>query len=295
VSYFSSELRSQPLLWREAAEQVETLRTKLPADGERLGLIGCGTSLYVAQAVAAYRERQGAGETDAYPASEVVRDRPWAQVVALSRSGTTTEVIDAVLDLPDGVRTLAITGSAQSPLAEIVGDELNLDFADEQSVVQTRFATTALSLLLGVYGWDVEVSARRAESYLEETLPAWADEIEQFVFLGTGVAAALANEAALKFREILCTWSESYPTMEYRHGPISAINERSLVWILDAQETSIDAQVEATGARVIRGNGDPLAELVRIHRFAQGLVDLRGINPDEPPHLTRSIVLTEDR
>jgi glucosamine--fructose-6-phosphate aminotransferase (isomerizing) len=295
VSYFSSELRSQPSLWREAAGQVETLRAKLPADGERLGLIGCGTSLYVAQAAAAYRERQGAGETDAYPASEVVLDRPWAQVVALSRSGTTTEVIDVVRALPDGVRTLAVTGSAQSPLAEIVGDELNLAFADERSVVQTRFATTALSLLLGVYGWDVEASARRAEGYLEETLPAWAGDIEQFVFLGRGVAAAVANEAALKFREILCTWSESYPTMEYRHGPISAIDERSLVWILDGRESSIDTQIAATGARVIRGDGDPLAELVRIHRFAEGLADLRGINPDEPPHLTRSVVLTEDR
>ncbi|MFZ0384389.1 MAG: sugar isomerase [Solirubrobacteraceae bacterium] len=283
------------MLWRQAADQVETLRSKLPADGERLGLIGCGTSLYVAQAVAAFRERQGAGETDAYPASEVVRDRPWAQVVALSRSGTTTEVIDAVRDLRDRVPTLAITGSVQSPLAEIVGDELNLAFADEQSVVQTRFATTTLSLLLGVYGWDVKASARRAESYLEEALPAWAGAIEQFVFLGSGVAAALANEAALKFREILCAWSESYATMEYRHGPISAINERSLVWVLDAQETSIDAQIEATGARVVRGNGDPLAELVRIHRFAQGLAELRGVNPDEPPHLTRSIVLIEDR
>lgn len=295
MSYFSSELRSQPSLWLEAAGQVETLRAKLPAGGERLCLIGCGTSLYVAQAVAAYRERQGAGETDAYPASEVVLDRPWAQVVALSRSGTTTEVIDAVRALPDGVRTLAVTGSAHSPLAEIVDDELNLAFADEQSVVQTRFATTALSLLLGVYGWDVEASARRAERHLEETLPSWAGAIEQFVFLGTGVSAAIANEAALKFREILCTWSESYPTMEYRHGPISAINERSLVWILDAQESSIDAQIEATGARVIRGDGDPLAELVRIHRFAEGLADLRSIDPDEPPHLTRSIVLNEGR
>lgn len=267
----------------------------LPPDGDRLGLIGCGTSLYVAQAVAAYRERQGAGETDAYPASEVVLDRPWTQVLALSRSGTTTEVIDAVRALPDGLRTLAITGAAQSPLAEIADDELSLAFADEQSVVQTRFATTAMALLLGVYGWDVEASAQRAQSYLDETLPAWAGAIEQFVFLGTGVAAAVANEAALKFREVLCTWSESYPTMEYRHGPISAINERSLVWILDDQESSIDAQIEATGARVLRGDGDPLAELVRVHRFAEGLAELGGINPDEPPHLTRSIVLTEDR
>jgi hypothetical protein len=29
--------------------------------------------------------------------------------------------------------------------------------------------------------------------------------------------------------------------------------------------------------------------------FAEGLTELRAINPDEPPHLTRSVVLTEDR
>ena len=65
-----------------------------------------------------------------------------------------------------------------------------------------------------------------------------------------------------------------------------------------AARASFEALVgacEATGARVIRGDGDPLAELVRVHRFAEGLVELRGIDPDQPPHLTRSIVLTEDR
>ena len=282
-------------MWREAQGYVAELRSRLPADGARLGILGCGTSLYVAQAAACYRERQGAGETDAFPASETPTDRAWESVVALSRSGTTTEVLDAVRALPGDTAVLGITGSIDSPLAELVGSEFNLAFADEQSVVQTRFATTVLSLLLGAYGWDVEASARLAEEFVAEPLPDWADRIEQFVFLGRGVGAALANEAALKCREILCTWSEAYSTMEYRHGPISAIGERSLVWILDDEETSIDAQIRATGARVIRGAGDPLAELVRVHRFAEGLADLREINPDEPPHLTRSIVLTEDR
>ncbi|MFZ1995084.1 MAG: sugar isomerase [Solirubrobacteraceae bacterium] len=295
MTYFSTELASQPSMWRQARSLASELRSLLPADGARVGILGCGTSLYVAQAVAEYRERQAAGETDAFPASEMPRERPWSGAIAISRSGTTTEIIDAVRALPSGTSVLGITGSEGSPLAEEVGSELNLAFADEKSVVQTRFATTVLSLLLGAYGWDVEASADQAESYLEETLPDWAGSIEQFVFLGRGVGAALANEAALKFREILCTWSESYPTMEYRHGPISAIGERSLVWILDDEETSIDDQIRATGARLIRGEGDPLAELVRIHHFADGLAELRGINPDEPPHLTRSVVLTENR
>ena len=295
MTYFSTELATQPSVWREAQALSGRLRDNLPPDGSRLGIIGCGTSLYVAQAAACYRERQGAGETDAFPGSEVPIDRPWEGVIALSRSGTTTEILDAVRALPEGMPVLGITGTAGLPLGELVTAELELPFADEQSVVQTRFATTALSLLLGIYGWDVEASARRAEGFLDDSLPEWAEGIEQFVFLGRGVGAAIANEAALKFREILRTWSESYPTMEYRHGPISAIGQRSLVWIMDAEEPSIDAQIQATGARLIRGEGDPLAELVRVHRFAEGLVNLRGINPDEPPHLTRSVVLTEDR
>jgi fructoselysine-6-P-deglycase FrlB-like protein len=295
VTHFSTELASQPSVWREAQGLADELRHKLPPDGSRLGIVGCGTSLYVAQAVACFRERQGMGETDAYPGSELPSARPWQRVIALSRSGTTTEILDVVRQLHGDIPVLGITATAGSPLAELVTDEIDLPFADERSVVQTRFATTALSLLLGAYGWDVEASASRAEGFLDESLPDWAGSIEQFVFLGRGVAAAIANEAALKFREILRTWSEAYPTMEYRHGPISAIDERSLVWIMDAEELSIDAQIRDTGARVIRGEGDPLAELVRVHRFAEGLTELRSINPDEPPHLTRSVVLTEDR
>jgi fructoselysine-6-P-deglycase FrlB-like protein len=295
VTHFSTELASQPSVWRHAQALTDELRSKLPADGARVGVLGCGTSLYVAQAVAIYRERQGYGETDAFPGSEVPADRAWDELIAISRSGTTTEIVDALSTIPRGRPVLGIVGEAGSPVGEHLTKELDLPFADEQSVVQTRFATTVLALLLGAYGWDAEASAEKAERYLTETLPDWAGDIKQFVFLGRGVGSAIAQEAALKFREILATWSEAYATMEYRHGPISAINERSLVWILDDQEPSIDDQIRATGARLIRGEGDPLAELVRIHRFAEGLVDLRGINPDQPPHITRSVVLAGDR
>ena len=295
MTYFSTELASQPSVWRHAQALTDELRSKLPADGARVGILGCGTSLYVAQAVAIYRERQGYGETDAFPGSEVPADRAWDELIAISRSGTTTEIIDALSTIPRGRPVLGIVGEAGSPVGEHLTKELDLPFADEQSVVQTRFATTVLALLLGAYGWDVEASAQKAERYLTETLPDWAGDIKQFVFLGRGVGSAIAQEAALKFREILATWSEAYATMEYRHGPISAINERSLVWILDDQEPSIDDQIRATGARLIRGEGDPLAELVRIHRFAEGLVELRGINPDRPPHITRWVVLAGDR
>ncbi len=288
--HFTHELTSQPQLWLRAAELARG-DVGLPANGERIALIGCGTSLYVAQAAARYRESQGLGESDAFPASEMPRGRKYDAVVAISRSGTTSEVLDAVRELQSHTRVVAITAVADKPLASLVPDHVLLDFADEQSVVQTRFATSTLALLLGSWGWDVQSSAARAQELLGASLPPAIDGARQFVFLGRGLAAAIASEAALKLREVLGAWTESYPTMEFRHGPISAIGEDSIVWILDDGEPAIDAQIAATGATLVRGGGDPLAELVRVHRVAEHLAAARGIDPDHPRFLTRSVIL----
>jgi fructoselysine-6-P-deglycase FrlB-like protein len=275
-------------MWRRSAELASVV-TLFPADA-RVAFVGCGTSLYVAQAAAAYRNEQLLGESDAFPASEMPPGRRYDAVVMISRSGTTTEVIDATRALVPSTRTLAITAADDSPLAHLVTERILLSFADEQSIVQTRFATSALSLLLASSGWDVAASAKRAEMFLGEP-PEDVRGADHFVFLGRGVGAALANEAALKFREVLGAFSESYPTMEYRHGPISAASERSLVWILDDAEPSIDDEIVTTGARVVRSGSDPLASLVRVHRTIQQLVERRGVDPDHPRHLVRSIVL----
>ena len=290
MSNFEHELATQPEMWRRAAEIASTL-TVFPAPGTRVAFVGCGTSLYVAQAAAAYRSEQMLGESDAFPASEVPPGRKYDAVVVISRSGTTTEVLDATASLVRRTRVLAITAVDDSPLTRLVADRIVLSFADEQSIVQTRFATSTLSLLLASCGWDVGASAARAEVFLGEPSPEEVDTADHFVFLGRGVAAALANEAALKFREVLGAWTESYPTMEYRHGPISAASERSLVWILDKAEPSIDEEIAITGARVVRSGSDPLASLVRVHRAVEHLATKRGVDPDHPRFLTRSIML----
>ena len=65
----------------------------LPRPGERVAVVGCGTSWFMAQAYAAARETPGGGETDAFAASEMPSGRRYDRVVAISRSGTTTEVV----------------------------------------------------------------------------------------------------------------------------------------------------------------------------------------------------------
>jgi fructoselysine-6-P-deglycase FrlB-like protein len=288
MSSFEHEFTTQPEMWRRSAELASTVTLFPPS--ARVAFVGCGTSLYVAQAAAAYRNEQTLGESDAFPASEVPPGRRYDTVVVISRSGTTTEILDATAALPPHTRTLAITAVDDSPLTRLVTERIVLSFADEQSIVQTRFATSTLSLLLASCGWDVGASATRAEAFLGEP-PEEVGAANHFVFLGRGVGAALANEAALKLREVLGAWTESYPTMEYRHGPISAASERSLVWILDDAEPSIDDEIAVTGARVVRSGSDPLAGLVRVHGAVQQLATRRGIDPDHPRFLVRSIML----
>jgi fructoselysine-6-P-deglycase FrlB-like protein len=264
------EIASQPECWRRAAA---TTVAGLPRPGERVAVAGCGTSLYMAEAYAALREAAGQGETDAFPASEFPLGRRYDRLVAITRSGTTTEVLDLLerVDAP----TVTLTGDA-------------LPFADEESVVQTRFATSALALLRASLGEDLGPAIAGAGAALTAPLPLGRS---QFTFLGSGWTVGLAREGALKLREAALAWAEAYPAMEYRHGPIAIADERSLVWLLGPAPEGLVAQIEATGALVIESSGDPMAELVRIQRLAVALARERGLDPDKPRHLTRSVVL----
>jgi len=79
--------------------------------------------------------------------------------------------------------------------------------------------------------------------------------------------------------------------MEYRHGPISAAGRSTLVWALGPLPAALAADVERTGARLERSTRDPMAELVRVQRFAVRAALAAGRDPDDPPHLSRSVVL----
>jgi fructoselysine-6-P-deglycase FrlB-like protein len=79
--------------------------------------------------------------------------------------------------------------------------------------------------------------------------------------------------------------------MEYRHGPISLAGDRSLVWTLGDVEPDVLGDVRRTGATVVAGDLDPMAELVRIQRMAVAIAEAKGLDPDRPRHLTRSVVL----
>ncbi|MEU5090544.1 sugar isomerase [Streptomyces sp. NPDC021356] len=294
MSHVEDELTSQPECWtRVAADAAEHGRV-LPAPGERVAIVGCGTSYFMAQSAAALREGAGQGETDAFAASEFPHGRSYDRVVALTRSGTTTEVLELLGRLKGTTRTTAVTADPATPVMSAADDVVVLDYADERSVVQTRFATTALTLLRAHFGLHTDAVVADARTALSEPLPDGLVDCTQFTFLGRGWSVGLANEAGLKMREASLSWTEAYPAMEYRHGPISVTTRSTATWSLDEAPEGLAEQVRGTGALWIQGRLDPLAELVRAQRLAVAVAASRGLDPDQPRHLTRSVILAPD-
>ncbi|QYI96345.1 SIS domain-containing protein [Curtobacterium flaccumfaciens pv. flaccumfaciens] len=289
-TFVSAELASQPETWRAAAALLPTFADALPQPGERVAVIGCGTSWFIAMSYAVAREQAGLGVTDAFAGSEYPASREYDRVLMISRSGTTTEIVDLLQALPSQ-RTVLITAVADSPAAAVADQVVALPFADERSVVQTRFATTTLALLRSSIGDDVDALAAQAETALTVPIDDLLDA-EQVSFVGRGAAVGLTFEAALKTREAAQFWAESYPAMDYRHGPIAIAQPGRLVWSLGTAPEGLADEVAATGARFVQHDLDPIAGLVVVHRFAVALAEGRGLDPDNPRSLTRSVILT---
>jgi fructoselysine-6-P-deglycase FrlB-like protein len=285
-----AEIASQPDCWRRAAAAVDEHVASLPRPGERVAVAGCGSSYFAALTYAALRERAGHGTTDAFPASEFPTGRSYDRVVVISRSGTTTEILDLLDRLRGHVPTVALTACGDAPIGAAADVTIELDFADEQAVVQTRFVTTVLALQRAALGHDVEALAADGERAL--AAPLHGLDAEQVTFLGRGWTVGLAHEAALKLREAAGAWAESYPAMEYRHGPISIAEPGRVVWMLGEPPNGLAGDVERTGATFVHSDGtDPLAHLLLAQRLAVALAVRRGLDPDRPRHLARSVII----
>jgi fructoselysine-6-P-deglycase FrlB-like protein len=293
VTYLEDEIFSQPRTWQTAIDRVAAgaCRDALPRPGERVAVVGCGSSLNAARAYARLREDAGHGLTDAYPASELTGARPYDRLVFISRTGTTSEVLAALREAPAGVPATAVTADPDAPLARQADHVVLLDYAAERSVVSSQFITAAIVVVRAHLGEDLAALPASAAAALARPLPAGLADRDEYTFLGAGWAAFAADEAALKLREASRSWAESYPALEFRHGPISVSDASTVVWGIGDIPQSLADDSARTGALVIADGGDPLVALTGAQRLAVALAARKGINPDHPRALSRSVIL----
>ena len=260
------EITSQSQIWEKTLHHFEKQRQTVEnfpnqTPFERLLVIGCGSTHYLAQSAATTLTRYAGIPALACPSSELwlyADHMPVEEtgLLAISRSGTTTETLRAVnrFQKTAGGPVIAITCSLSSTLAQQADLVISAPHAQEVSVAQTRSFTSMLLLsqaLTAVLGEDHHMLQHL--HHLPEALARMLDragdlprqlgedlQIERLFFLGGGPLYGLANEAMLKTKEMSLSFAEAYHPMEFRHGPMSMVNEQTLVvgFVSDTGETN---------------------------------------------------------
>ncbi|MHA6298876.1 SIS domain-containing protein [Devosia sp. CAU 1758] len=247
-----------------------------------------------------------------------------AAAIAISQSGKSPDIVGMAQSARrSGATTIAITNTAGSPLAEASDFTIDLHAGQEKSVAATKtFVTSVVAGLALLARWSGDADMARAIDALPESLARaiacdWSDMVgaldghEALYVLGRGPGFAIANEAALKFKETCNIQAESYSAAEVMHGPVAIVTPGYPVLGLAARDAA-EASV-ADMAHKLAGQGamafltsdqpgaamalpfaatghpitDPLALIVSFYGFVEALSRHRGLNPDVPPALKK--------
>ena len=244
--------------------------------------------------------------------------------IAISQSGKSPDIVGmAESARRSGALSIAITNTPDSPLAAVSDFTIDLHAGVERSVAATKtFTTSVVAGLSLIARWSGDAALTSAITDLPNALAKavacdWSamaaalDGHNALYVLGRGPGFAIANEAALKFKETCGIQGESYSAAEVMHGPVSIVTPGYPVLGLaarDAAEPSV-----ADMAHKLAGQGalafltsdrpgaatrlpfaatghpitDPLALIVSFYGFVEALARRRGLNPDEPPMLKK--------
>lgn len=243
--------------------------------------------------------------------------------VAISQSGRSPDLLASFAAARDGgAFGLALVNDPESPLAGIADHVLPLHASPERSVAATKSfigSLAALAALVAAWGADAELEAALAGTP-ERLAGAWQADwsplseglvsVRGLYVVGRGVGLGIAQEAALKLKEVCGIHAEAFSAAELRHGPLALVGpDFPLLVFRQADETqeTIDelvGAVAALGADVFIAGGEakgavalptiahhpalePMLQIQSFYRAAIALALARGLDPDRPPHLAK--------
>ena len=326
------EIQTQTEAWAQAIERTRDLTLPKADDYAQVLFTGCGSTYYLSLAAAAlYQELTGCSARSV-PGGELLLNPKTVfgdqktLLVAVSRSGTTTETVKAVEAFKAGKRgDVVVISNVDEALSKLADVNIVISKGQEESIAQTRsFASMFVAAsVLGarMAGRDdlVEAMVRLPEvgNWVIRNYESFAKDIgenldfDRFYFLGSGIRYGLACEVNLKMKEMSLTHSEPFHFLEFRHGPMSMVNKNAIVVGMLSDENRVhEAQVlsemEILGARVV-GLGErdtdiqfesgipesvrgvlylPVLQLMAFYRSVA-----KGLNPDKPKNLTSVVQL----
>jgi glucosamine--fructose-6-phosphate aminotransferase (isomerizing) len=243
--------------------------------------------------------------------------------IAISQSGRSPDLLAGIEAAKQGgAVTLALVNETDSPLAGLVDHVLPLQAGPERSVAATKSFIGSLSALLALVAtWSGDAELENALAGAPEGLAqAWqADwsalvaglvDVRGLYVVGRGLGLGIAQEAALKLKEVCRLHAEPFSAAEVRHGPFALVGPDFPLLVFrqgDETEESVDALVrDAAGhgaplfvtgvapppavvlpAKEAHPAIEPMLRIQSFYRAAAALSVARGLDPDRPPHLSK--------
>ena len=323
------------------AEQIRDIR--------KVFIVACGTSYHVGVVAKYAFERLLKIPLEVDVASEFRYRDPILDdktlVIIISQSGETADTLAALrMAKSRGCRVLSIVNVVGSTIANESDDVLYTWAGPEIAVASTKAYSTQLAVIymIALYMAEQlgEVPAQEMARYLEDLqrLPDLAEAsladkktIQYFAsqyfnardmyFIGRNVDYAASLEASLKLKEISYIHSEAYTGGELKHGPISLIEDGTLVIAIATYEKLFDKmmsnvrEVKARGAVVlgitVRGKEKALSQetdyqfcipkitdfmlpslsILPLQLFAYYVASMKGCDIDKPRNLAKSVTV----
>jgi glutamine---fructose-6-phosphate transaminase (isomerizing) len=339
--YTKSEIFSQPNAWAQALAVVEQGRLALVPlfedNYDQILFTGCGSTYYLSIAAAALFQKLtgklaravAGGELLLNPKNVLVENGILQKtlLIAISRSGTTTETVRAVQQFKHQQRgpVIVITNYGDQPLFNMADVALVIDQGQEESVAQTRsFASmyVAATALAALAAGDEQLlrdmqklpgAGRKLLTRYDAEAQKLGENLsfDRFYFLGSGERYGLACEVNLKMKEMSLTHSEPFHFLEFRHGPMSMVTENTVIvgFLSDKNfndEQAVLEEMRAKGGTIIAvsESGTGIALESSVPESVRGVMYLpilqlvafyrslaKGLNPDQPKNLTAVVVL----
>jgi glucosamine--fructose-6-phosphate aminotransferase (isomerizing) len=326
------EIKTQTEAWAQALDVVNASVLPRAGDYDQVIFTGCGSTYYLSLAAAALYQELTGRPARAVPGSELLLNSSTVLtgvetlLVAVSRSGTTTETVKATQKFKtEGRGEVVVITNYDEVLSRSADVNLVIDKGQEQSVAQTR---SFASMFVAVTAMCAKMAGREGLIEAMKELPVIGNlvigkyeeyaksiggnlDFDRFYFLGSGLRYGLACEVNLKMKEMTLTHSEPFHVLEFRHGPMSMVNEKAVVvgMLSDANrihEAKVLSEMRTLGGTVAAiGEGEadvcfesnipecvrgvlylPILQLMAFYRSVK-----KGLNPDCPANLTAVVKL----
>ena len=326
------EIKSQTEAWAQALDVVNASPLPKAGDYNQVLFTGCGSTYYLSLAAAALYQELTGRSAKAVPGGElllnsgtVLTDRK-TLLIAISRSGTTTETVKAVEKFKAEERgEVVVITNYDEVLSRTADVNIVIDKGQEESVAQTR---SFASMYVSATAFAAKMAEQDDLLEAMKKLPAignlvigkyeaWAKSLgedlsfDRFYFLGSGIRYGLACEVNLKMKEMTLTHSEPFHFLEFRHGPMSMVNQNAVVVgmlsdVNRVHETRVLSEMKELGGTAAslgeseadvcfesdipeRVRGVLYLPALQLMAFYRSLA--KGLNPDSPNNLTAVVKL----